>query len=138
MHDTNGSDTGVFDSSKRLLRTAAAIAQNRLELLLVEVQEERARFFNMLLVAAGAVACGLMALIMVSFTLVVIFWDEHRIAVLASLSLIYIAAAAFCFWQLNTRLRNWQGFSATLAEFKKDCAWLDEQRENSSDSASRH
>ena len=128
----------MLETSKRLLRTAAAMAQNRLELILVEVQEERARFFDMLLVAAGAVACGLMALIMVSLTLVVIFWDEHRIAVLAGLSLVYIAAAAAGFWQLNKRLRDWQGFSATLAEFKKDCAWLDEQQENSSDSASRH
>jgi uncharacterized membrane protein YqjE len=128
MHDTNGADPGVFDSSKRLLRTAAAVAQNRLELLLVEVQEERARLFDTLLVAAGAIACGLMALIMVSFALVVIFWEEHRIAVLVGLSLIYIAAAVIGFWQLSVRLRNWQGFSATLAEFKKDCAWLDEQR----------
>ena len=128
----------MFDSSKRVLRAAAAVAQNRLELLLVEVQEERERLFDMLLVAAGAVACGLMALILISFTLVVIFWDEHRLAVLIGLSLIYIAAAIVGFWQLNTRLRNWQGFAATLAEFKKDCAWLDEQQENSSDSASRH
>ncbi|HKS35768.1 MAG TPA: phage holin family protein [Verrucomicrobiae bacterium] len=138
MHDTNGADQGVFESSKRFLRTTATIAQNRLELLLVEVQEERTRLFDMLMLAAGAVAFGLMALITISFTLVVVFWDEHRLAVLVGLSVIYVLAAAAGFWQLNARLKKWQAFSATLAELRKDCAWLDAQRENSSDSASRH
>ena len=138
MHDTNGAEAGVFESSKHFLRTTAAIAQNRLELLLIEVQEERTRLFDMLLLAAVAVACGLMALITISFTLVVVFWDDHRVAVLAGLSLIYVVAAAAGFWQLDARLKRWQAFSATLAELRKDCAWLDAQRENSSDSASRH
>jgi uncharacterized membrane protein YqjE len=138
MHDTNGADQGVFESSKRFLRATATIAQNRLELLLVEVQEERTRLFDMLMLAAGAVAFGLMALITISFTLVVVFWDDHRVAVLVGLSVIYVLAAAAGFWQLNTRLKKWQAFSATLAELKKDCEWLDAQRENSSDSESRH
>lgn len=128
----------MFESSGRFLRATAAIAQNRLELLLVEVQEERTRLFDMLMLAAVAVACGLLALITISFTLVVVFWDNYRIAVLVGLSLIYILAAAAGFWQLNARLKRWQAFSATLAELRKDCAWLDAQRENSSDSTSRH
>lgn len=137
MHDTNGEERGFFDSSKRLLRTVAAIAQNRVELLFVELQEERTRLVELLLLAAGAVACALMALLMISFTLVVVFWDEHRVAVLVCLSVVYLAAAAIGFWKLNGRLRNWQAFSDTLAEFKKDCTWSDQHQGSNSGSASR-
>ena len=137
MDDTNGAEKGLLGSSKRVLRACAAIAQNRLELFLVEWQEERSRLFEMLLLAAGAVACGLMALITISFLLVEAFGEEHRLAVLIGLCLVYTLAAAMAFRQLSSRLRTWQAFPATLAELKKDCAWLDPQREKNSDSASR-
>jgi uncharacterized membrane protein YqjE len=137
MRDTNEPDRGMFDSTQQLLRTAATVARNRLELLLVEVEEERARLLDVLVVAASAVACALMALIMISVTVVIVFWDEHRVAVSIALSLAYLLAAAIGFWRLNIRLKNWRAFSATLAEFKKDFAWLDAQRESSSDSENR-
>ena len=52
------SRVGVFASLRRLLKTVVAIAQNRLELLLVEMQEERWRFFDALLLT-GAVRVAL-------------------------------------------------------------------------------
>jgi uncharacterized membrane protein YqjE len=79
----------------------------------------------------------MMGLITISFTLVVVFWDEHRVAVLVALSLAYVLAAGLGFWRLNVRLKNWRAFSATLDELRKDFAWLDAQREKHSDSASR-
>jgi uncharacterized membrane protein YqjE len=137
MRDTPGGESGWLESTADLVRTLATIARNRIELLLVEMQEERTRLIDVLLLSAAATACGLMALIMVSFTLVVVFWDEHRVAVLASLSVIYLVSAALGFRQLNIRLKTWQAFPDTLAEFKKDCAWLDESQGSNSGSANR-
>src|SRR5438128_56415 len=137
MRDANGADKGLVGSSRRILRTVAAMAQNRMELLLVEWQEERSRMFEMLLLAAGAVACSLMALITISYLLVVAVGEDYRSAVLVGLGLAYSLAAAIAFRQLSARLRDWQAFPAKPPALKKDCRWLDEKSEKTSDSASR-
>jgi uncharacterized membrane protein YqjE len=137
MSEDDEGHPGLLDALKRFTRTAAALAQNRLELFLVEWQEERARLFGMLLLAAAGVVCGLMALIVLTFTLVVVFWDQHAIAVLACLGVAYAAGAALAFLELNSRLGRSDAFSGTLAEFKKDRAWLDEQTANSGNSADK-
>jgi uncharacterized membrane protein YqjE len=137
MSETNGDEPGLIDSLKRVARTAAAITQNRLELLLVELQEERSRLMDMLLLAAAGIVCGLMTLIVATFTLVVVFWDGNRFGVLAALGIAYLAGAILAFWKLNLRLKGWETFSATLSEIKKDRAWLERESETACDSASR-
>ena len=119
---------GILASLQRLLRTVLSIAQNRLELLLVEVQEERARVIEAFLLTAGVVAFASMTLALITFAVVAVFWENHRVAVLVSLSLLYLVATLVAYWRLQHRLKNWPAFSATLAELKKDKAWLDEKR----------
>jgi uncharacterized membrane protein YqjE len=68
-----------------------------------------------------------MALLTMTVTLVVIFWDSARVAVLVVLSAGYVLAALGVFWRLKIRLRKWSSFSATLDELKKDRACLDEK-----------
>jgi uncharacterized membrane protein YqjE len=137
MSENDEAHSGLFDALKRFSRTAAALAQNRLELLLVEWQEERARLCGLLLLAATAIVCGLMALIVLTFTLVVVFWDEHPIAILACLGVAYAAGAALAFLELRSRLARSDAFTATLAEFKKDRTWLDEQTATPGNSANK-
>jgi uncharacterized membrane protein YqjE len=137
MSESNGENPGLVDSLKRVARTAAAIAQNRLELLLVELQEERSRLFDLLLLAATGIVFGLMTLIVLTFTIVVMFWDGHRIAVLAGLGVTYLAGATLAFRRFSLRLRDEEAFSGTLAELKKDRAWLERESESAFDSASR-
>lgn len=52
----------ALDSLRRLGTTVVAVLQNRLELLAVELQEERLRLFRALLVAAVVVALGFVSL----------------------------------------------------------------------------
>ena len=54
---------GLFASLKRLLKTIAAIAENRLELFLVEWQEERLRSFEVLLLAGLVLILSAMVII---------------------------------------------------------------------------
>ncbi len=138
MSETNAEQPGLIHSLKRLSHTVAAVAQNRIELLLVELQEERSRLVGMLILAAAGAVCGLMALIVLTFTLVLVSGDQSRIAVLVGLGSAYLAGAGLAFWKLNTQLKSWEAFSATLAELRKDRAWLEEQSDSACDSASRH
>ncbi len=117
-----------FASAKRLWRTVLAIAHNRIELLLVELQEERQKAVEVLILTMGVAVLGLMALILGSFALVIAFWEEHRLAVLVILILVYLLAALGMWWRLRVRLRNWQSFSATVGELRKDRAWMEEEK----------
>ena len=126
MEEPGESTPGVFASLGRLLTTVLAIAQNRLELLLVECQEERWRFFDALLLAGVVLILALMTLMAATITIVVVCVKADRLDLVVALVLVYLAATIFSLWRLHTRMKNWVPFSATLAEIKKDKACLDE------------
>jgi len=118
---------GVFESLGRLLKTATVIARNRFELLLVEVQEERWRFFHALLLAGVALILALMTLMAATLAIVVVCMEADRLDLVVALVLLYLAATLFALWRLHLRLKNWAPFSTTLAELEKDKACLDEK-----------
>ena len=123
MEDSQHEPGGLLATGKRILRSVGDLAQSRLELFLVELKEERIRLFDALLLVAVGVVCALMTLALLTFTLVVIFWD-NRVIVLVALTLAYGIAAGASFWTLRNRLRHWQSFAATLDQIKKDRACL--------------
>jgi uncharacterized membrane protein YqjE len=118
---------GLFSAVRRLLNTALAGVENRIELFLVELREERFRIFEVVLLGCAAALLGFMALLTVTVTLVVLFWDSARVQVLVALSACYSFAAIGVVWRLKVRLRNWCSFSATLDELKKDRACFEEE-----------
>ena len=122
MAETPPAEGGLLSSVTRVFQTLRDLAENRLELFFVELKEERIRLFDALLLAAIAIVCALMTLVMVTFTVVVIFWDTNRLLVLALVTVVYAVAATVAFVKLRARLQRWQAFSATLEEFKKDSA----------------
>ncbi len=123
MDDPQHASDGLLATGKRILRSVGDLVQSRLELLLLELKEERIRLLDALLLVAACGVCALMTLASLTFTLVVIFW-EHRGLVLAGLTLAYGAGAVASFWTLRNRLRAWQSFAATLDQIKKDRACL--------------
>ena len=127
MDTSTESSPGLFSSVKRLLNTALAAVENRIELFLVELREERFRLFEVLWLGVAAAVLGFMALLTGTVTLVVIFWDSARVPVLVALSAVYSVAAIVIFLRLKVRLRNWSSFSATLTELKKDRACLEDE-----------
>jgi uncharacterized membrane protein YqjE len=127
MDTTTDSSPGLFSSVKRLLNTALAGVENRIELFLIELRQARLRIFDVVLLGCAAAIMGFMALLMVTVTLVVIFWDSARVPVLVALSACYSLATIGIFWRMKARLRNWSFFSVTLDELKKDRACLEEK-----------
>ena len=127
MDTSSEPSPGLFSAVRGLLNTALAGVENRIELFLVELREERFRVFEVLLLGCAAALLGFMALLTVTVTLVVIFWDSARVPVLVALSVCYSLATIGILWRLKVRLRNWSSFSATLEELKKDRACLEEK-----------
>jgi uncharacterized membrane protein YqjE len=109
--------------SKAFARRLLAIGENRLELLMVEMQEERERCLRAILLACGVAAFGLLAGI--TLTAVIVIWlRASPVPVLLVLTLLYGAAAVYLWWRLTGLLRDWHAFSASLDQLRKDSACL--------------
>ena len=122
--------SGLFGSVKRLLATLIGVAATRLELLSNEWQEERLRLLQMLLLVLFAVFSFCTGVLLLVLFLVVLFWDEHRLVVLASLSLGFLMSGGVLIVMLQSKLRNGSKlFSASMAELQKDRESLGERHE---------
>jgi len=120
MSEPHAPEGGVVQTVARLIKTLRALAGNRVELFLLEVQEERIRIFDALFLLAAGLVCIMMALIMITFTVVIVFWDTHRLLVLGLLIAGYAVGAVWALSRLRLLLRRWQAFSATLNQIRKD------------------
>ncbi len=114
----------VAASARELALRLLTIGGNRLELLTVEVQEERERLLHALLLAFGVAAIGLLAGMTLTALIVVLFWDCSRWAALLTLTALY-GAFGFCLYRkLAVLLRDWQTLPASLDQLRKDRACL--------------
>jgi uncharacterized membrane protein YqjE len=127
MQGETESKEGFFASLRRLLKTGFAIAQNRLELFLVELQEERLQVFDILLLLGVVLILAGMTLLVFTVTIVVLCLRADRLLPIVVLMLIYLVATCVAGWRLRGRLKGWTPFSATVAELKKDKACLEEK-----------
>lgn len=127
MDNTSQGEGGLLSPLRRMLKTLRDAAENRVELFLVEWQEERLRMLDALWLLMVGTVCALMALILATLIVVVIFWDTHRMLVLALLLLAYTGVAVTAFGILYSRLKRWRAFAATLEQIKKDQACFKEK-----------
>ena len=115
----------LFETSKRLARRLFAIGENRFELLMVEVQEERERLLHAIVLALGAAALGLLAGMALTGAIVVLLWELSQVAALLVLTSLYGAAAIWLYRRLTRLLCDWQNLPATLDQLRKDRACLE-------------
>jgi uncharacterized membrane protein YqjE len=117
---------GLFSSLRTLLASGVATVQTRLELLAVELQEERARVLGLLAYGAAAVLLLAAGAVFLAVFLTVLWWDSHRLLALGVFSALFLVAgvAALAF---ATRLARGGSrlFAASLAELAQDRAALD-------------
>src|SRR3954470_22985328 len=110
---------------KRFVRQLFTISENRLELLMVEVQEERERLLRAILLALGVAVFGFLTGAALTVALVVMLWSLSPIAVLLTLSLLYGSTAVFLYRHFTILQRSWETLPATLDQLRKDRACLE-------------
>ena len=116
----------VVEAAKRFARRLLTTGENRLELLMVEMQEERERLLRTILLALGVAAFGLLAGAAATGAIVVLLWDVSRVLALVVLACLYGATAACLYRRLALSLRDWQSLPATLDQLRKDRACLEQ------------
>ena len=106
---------------KDLLAVLSAALHTRLDLLVVELQEElerTKRTLALFLVLLWAISVGF---VLLNIFLVALFWQNGWIAAIGILALVYFAVAGFAAIKLRgATLRPGGLFPATLAELAKD------------------
>jgi uncharacterized membrane protein YqjE len=119
MEESTASLSQLATTSKHFVRRLATIGENRLELLAVEVQEERERLLHALLLALGVAAFGLLAGVTLTAAIVVLLWSWPA-TILLVLTGLYAAIGIYLHQRLTGLLRDWQTLSATLDQLRKD------------------
>jgi len=106
---------------RRIAGGVLAIAQTRLELIGIELAEEKERLLVSLFIGLAGMLLSLMALVTLTALIAVAFWDSYRWQSLAVLTLVYALTALWCGLKAGSRLRDAPPiFPATLAELEKD------------------
>lgn len=108
---------------RRMLATAIALLQTRAELLSTEVQEEIRNTATILLWSCVAFFFGSLSVLMIAMTLVIAFWEDHRLLVasLVTLTFIVIAIGTALFARAKARAKP-RFLESTLDELKRDRA----------------
>lgn len=126
MNTTAASLGQITDSSKRVGARLLAIAENRLELLTVELQEERDRLILALLLSLGVAVLSLLAALALSAALVVLFWAQSPLGVLLGLTALYVIMGVCALTKLRRLMADWETLPATLNQLRKDRACVQE------------
>jgi uncharacterized membrane protein YqjE len=96
-------------------------AHDRLELLAVELHEEKYRLIQIFIWISGIVFLAMLAVVFASMALVVILWDTARLTVVCSLAAVYIVALVALIIGFRRYLkRQPKPFAATLSELRED------------------
>ncbi len=100
MAETNSNSSALVKRARWVLDCGLALAQNWLELVSVELQEEKHHLVELLLRALLAAAGGVLALVTGTLAVILLFWDTARELVLAGCAAFYLALALSAFAML--------------------------------------
>jgi uncharacterized membrane protein YqjE len=115
------SQRGEHSPLRRIIGSVFAILQTRLELVGIELAEEKDRLLGVLFLGLAAMMLATMALIALTALIAIAFWDTYRWQALASITAVYAIAGLACALKARNGLRNAPlVFEATIAEFEKD------------------
>jgi uncharacterized membrane protein YqjE len=118
---TGAAEPGFLGALRGAGATLVEIASVRAALFGVELREEVERRKRAFVLAACAGALLYLALLLVTFLFVAIFWDTHRLAAIATMAGAYLGAAATILLVLRVESSGkTPAFAATLAELEHD------------------
>ncbi len=119
-----GGRPGLFASVKNTLATLLTIGRTRLELLVVELEEEKLRLMSLWSKAIAAAFLLAVGVIMAVFCLAVVFW-EHRVVVFGAFAVLFIGGALLLIGSLRRQAAvPSKLFRNSLNELETDVALL--------------
>lgn len=115
----------MFERLRRMLETLLTLLHTRLELATVELEEEVQRLTGILMWAIAGIFCGALAVLMLALTIVIAFWDGHRLLAAGLVTLLFALVAVGAALTVRRRLKaRPRLLAATLGELRNDAAAL--------------
>lgn len=109
----------------RLGANFLSLLHTRAELATVELEEEALRYFSYLMMALSAMFFAGLALLLIVFLLVVLYWDDHRIGVLLTLIVLFAGCGIYIVAEIRQRYRHKPHLLGyTLLELARDAEAL--------------
>jgi uncharacterized membrane protein YqjE len=125
MESKTAAPAGYLDALRSLGDGLLGSVHERIELVSVELHEEKFRLIQIFIWISAAVFTGMMVVTFASLTLVYLFWESARLAVLGGLTLLYGGALAIIIVAFRRYLaRQPKPFAATLQEIAEDRACI--------------
>ncbi len=113
---------GLRASVKRLLESASSFAATKVELVGIELQEEKRNVVEILILVTTTLFFGFATLTLLTFILILAFPSPWCLLVLFVL---YTALTLVSLVKLRRKLNTaTQSFEATITELKKDTEWV--------------
>lgn len=114
---------GLFESFSKLLGTVLYTVQNRVELFALELQEEKYRLVDLLLLAALVIFLGGVAFMLLITVAIFLIPEEHRLLVASIVGGLCLVGAIAAALELKKRIRN-RVLNETVNQLKKDLECL--------------
>lgn len=126
----NPPELGLIASLRRALATLLTLVHTRLELVAVELEQQIEHAAGVLLWSIAAIFFGGLSVLVLALTIVIAFWDEHRLLAASLVTVGLALASLIATLVVRTRLRNRPHFlAATAAELRADSAALRGERQ---------
>lgn len=125
METQSNHNSGLIDAGKRVTWRLLSMFHNRVELLMVEIQEERQRAVSAVLLASAAAFLGLLAAMTVT-AVIACAAGPHLLTALIIMAIVYIAGTIFFLLKLAHMQRSWDALSNTRDQLQKDRECLEE------------
>ena len=119
-------ESGLFASLRRTFATLVTLGHTRLELVSVEIEEQIEFAAGVLLWSIAAIFFGSLAVLVLALTIVIAFWDTHRLLVAGLVTGGLGAIAVIAVLVVRARIaRRPRLLAATLGEMKRDANSLE-------------
>lgn len=117
--------SGLLGSLRGFADGLVGSVHDRIELLSVELHEEKHRLIQIAIWISAMVILALLALIFASIAVLVVFWDTARVGVVVGLASAYTAGLVGVVLGFRRYLaRQPKPFAATLNELREDRACI--------------
>lgn len=92
MAASQGPAQRLFAAGKQLLGSLLAIGETRLRLVILEVEEERARLVGLMLLAGLSLVLLMLGIGVLTTLVIVAFWETHRLAAIGISALVLLGS----------------------------------------------
>jgi uncharacterized membrane protein YqjE len=121
QRDWQGPRPRLFDSVRHVLAGLVALAHTRLELLTTELSVEVHRAVATLVWVFVAIFFGGLAVVMVTFTLIIAVGEEYRVLVASIAAVLFVAVTVIAALTVRGRVQSHPRLLATsLEELRRD------------------